>query len=43
MATQLATVTDDAVVALGPNLRLPLRLVATAAEREILRLVRRCG
>jgi hypothetical protein len=36
MVTQLATLTDDGVVALGPNLWLPLRLVTTPAEREIL-------
>lgn len=36
MVTQLAALTDDGVVALGPNLWLPLRLVTTPAEREIL-------
>lgn len=41
MATQLAALTDDGVVALGPNLWLPLRLVTTPAEREILGPVRR--
>jgi hypothetical protein len=41
MATALATLTDDGVVALGPNLWLPLRLVTTPAEREILGPVRR--
>ncbi|MGH3772808.1 MAG: hypothetical protein ACRDRW_15690 [Pseudonocardiaceae bacterium] len=40
MATQLAELTDDGVVALGPNLWLPLRLVTTPAEREILGPVR---
>ncbi|MBV8541094.1 MAG: hypothetical protein JO063_02040 [Pseudonocardiales bacterium] len=41
MATQLAALTDDGVVALGPNLWLPLRLVTAPAEREILGPVRR--
>lgn len=41
MATQLASLTDDAVVALAPDLWLPLRLVTTPAEREILGAVRR--
>ena len=41
MAQQLATLADDGVVALGPNLWLPLRLVTTPAEREILGPVRR--
>ncbi|MDQ3764170.1 MAG: hypothetical protein M3460_22080 [Actinomycetota bacterium] len=41
MANQLAMLTDDGVVALGPNLWLPLRLVTTPAEREILGPVRR--
>jgi hypothetical protein len=41
MATQLSGLTDDGVVALGPNLWLPLRLVTTPAEREILGPVRR--
>jgi hypothetical protein len=36
MVTQLTTLTDDGVVALGPNLWLPLRLVTTPEEREIL-------
>lgn len=42
MATQLAALPDDGAVALGPNLWLPLRLVTTAAERDILGPVR-CG
>ncbi|MGH3683827.1 MAG: hypothetical protein ACRDRU_00845 [Pseudonocardiaceae bacterium] len=41
MTHQLTTLTDDGVVALGPNLWLPLRLVTTPAEREILGPVRR--
>ncbi len=41
MATALAALTDDGVVALGPDLWLSLRLVTTAAEREILGPVRR--
>ncbi|HEX6403353.1 MAG TPA: hypothetical protein VF003_09410 [Pseudonocardiaceae bacterium] len=41
MTKQLAGLTDDGVVALGPNLWLPLRLVTTPAEREILGPVRR--
>ena len=41
MAKQLAVLTDDGVVALGPDLWLPLRLVTTHAEREILGPVRR--
>jgi hypothetical protein len=41
MAQQLSGLTDDGVVALGPNLWLPLRLVTTPAEREILGPVRR--
>ncbi|MGH3721524.1 MAG: hypothetical protein ACRDRI_22290 [Pseudonocardiaceae bacterium] len=41
MTTQLAELTEDGVVALGPNLWLPLRLVTTPAEREILGPVRR--
>ncbi|MGH3964346.1 MAG: hypothetical protein ACRDRY_13990 [Pseudonocardiaceae bacterium] len=41
MTNQLATLPDDGVVALGPNLWLPLRLVTTPAEREILGPVRR--
>jgi hypothetical protein len=40
MADQLTTLKDDAVVALGPNLWLPLRLVTTPKEREILGPVR---
>jgi hypothetical protein len=38
---QLAALPDDGVVALGPNLWLPLRLVTTPAEHEILGPVRR--
>ncbi len=38
---QLATLDDDQVVALAPNLWLPVRLVTTPAEREILGPVRR--
>ena len=41
MMNQLTELTDDGVVALGPNLWLPLRLVTTPAEREILGPVRR--
>jgi hypothetical protein len=41
MTKQLAGLPDDGVVALGPNLWLPLRLVTTPAEREILGPVRR--
>jgi hypothetical protein len=41
MTKQLEGLTDDGVVALGPNLWLPLRLVTTPAEREILGPVRR--
>jgi hypothetical protein len=41
MVNQLTTLTDDGVVALGPNLWLPLRLVTTPAEGEILGPVRR--
>jgi hypothetical protein len=41
MTHQLSELTDDGVVALGPNLWLPLRLVTTPAEREILGPVRR--
>jgi hypothetical protein len=41
MANHLAALTEDGVVALGPNLWLPLRLVTTPAEREILGPVRR--
>ncbi|MGH3777315.1 MAG: hypothetical protein ACRDRR_16570 [Pseudonocardiaceae bacterium] len=41
MMHQLAELPDDGVVALGPNLWLPLRLVTTPAEREILGPVRR--
>ncbi|MDQ1532128.1 MAG: hypothetical protein QOE37_2253 [Microbacteriaceae bacterium] len=40
MAAQLAELADDGVVALGPNLWLPLRLVTTPAEQEILGPVR---
>jgi hypothetical protein len=41
MVDQLVSLTDDGVVALGPNLWLPLRLVTTPKEREILGPVRR--
>jgi hypothetical protein len=41
MMNELAELADDGVVALGPNLWLPLRLVTTPAEREILGPVRR--
>ena len=41
MTNQLTSLTDDGVVALGPNLWLPLRLVTTPKEREILGPVRR--
>ncbi|MDQ2880510.1 MAG: hypothetical protein M3Y48_04410 [Actinomycetota bacterium] len=41
MTNQLAALTDDGVVALGPDLWLPLRLVTTPAEQEILGSVRR--
>ncbi|HKS50684.1 MAG TPA: hypothetical protein VJS67_02310 [Pseudonocardiaceae bacterium] len=41
MMQQLAGLTDDGVVALGLNLWLPLRLVTTPAEGEILGPVRR--
>ncbi|MGH3755709.1 MAG: hypothetical protein ACRDRP_24065 [Pseudonocardiaceae bacterium] len=41
MMNQLTELPDDGVVALGPNLWLPLRLVTTPAEREILGPVRR--
>jgi hypothetical protein len=41
MMNQLAALPDDGVVALGPNLWLPLRLVTTPAEHEILGPVRR--
>jgi hypothetical protein len=41
MTKQLAGLTDDGVVALGPNLWLPLRVVTTPAEREILGPIRR--
>ncbi|MGH3982525.1 MAG: hypothetical protein ACRDST_07545 [Pseudonocardiaceae bacterium] len=41
MTHQLTSLTDDGVVALGPNLWLSLRLVTTPAEREILGPVRR--
>lgn len=40
MAAQLATLPDDGVVALGPNLWLPMRLVTTPAERDILGPIR---
>ncbi len=41
MVAQLSGLADDGVVALGPNLWLPLRLVTTPAERKILGPVRR--
>ncbi|HEY2763452.1 MAG TPA: hypothetical protein VGJ13_05480 [Pseudonocardiaceae bacterium] len=41
LMNQLTTLKDDGVVALGPNLWLPLRLVTTPKEREILGPVRR--
>lgn len=41
MTDQLVALPDDGVVALGPNLWLPLRLVTTPAEQEILGPVRR--
>jgi hypothetical protein len=41
MTNQLAALPDDGVVALGPDLWLPLRLVTTPGEREILGPVRR--
>jgi hypothetical protein len=41
MMNQLTSLPDDNVVALGPNLWLPLRLVTTPKEREILGPVRR--
>lgn len=41
MVDQLVSLKDDGVVALGPNLWLPLRLVTTPKEREILGPVRR--
>lgn len=41
MTRELVTLADDVVVALGPNLWRPLRLVTTPAEREILGPVRR--
>lgn len=41
MMNQLTSLTDDGVVALGPNLWLPLRLVTTPKEREILGPIRR--
>ncbi|MGH3980714.1 MAG: hypothetical protein ACRDRZ_17225, partial [Pseudonocardiaceae bacterium] len=41
MVNQLGTLSDDQVVALGPNLWLPLRLVTTPGERELLGPVRR--
>jgi hypothetical protein len=41
MMNQLAALPDDGVVALGPDLWLPLRLVTTPAEQEILGPVRR--
>jgi len=41
MVQQLTTLKDDQVVALGPNLWRPLRLVTTAKEQQILGPVRR--
>ncbi|HEY2723459.1 MAG TPA: hypothetical protein VGI84_02115 [Pseudonocardiaceae bacterium] len=41
MVDQLVSLADEEVVALGPNLWLPLRLVTTPKEREILGPVRR--
>jgi hypothetical protein len=41
MVQQLTTLSDDQVVALGPNLWRPLRLVTTAKEQQILGPVRR--
>lgn len=41
MTRQLSALTDDAAVALGPNLWLPLRLVTTPAEQKILGPLRR--
>ena len=41
LAGALTTLGDDQVVALGPNLWLPLRLVTTPRERDILGPVRR--
>lgn len=41
MVDQLVSLQDDGAVALGPNLWLPLRLVTTPKEREILGPVRR--
>ncbi|MGH3797530.1 MAG: hypothetical protein ACRDSP_21895 [Pseudonocardiaceae bacterium] len=41
MIDELTSLKDDGVVALGPNLWLPLRLVTTPKEREILGPVRR--
>ncbi|HEU0090224.1 MAG TPA: hypothetical protein VFQ77_21650 [Pseudonocardiaceae bacterium] len=41
LTSQLTALPDDGVVALGPNLWLPLRLVTTPKEREILGAVRR--
>jgi hypothetical protein len=41
LAAQLSALSEDSVVALGLNLWLPLRLVTTTAEREILGPVRR--
>ena len=40
MVQQLSALGDDGVVALGPNLWLPLRLVTTSRERDILGPVR---
>ncbi|GGM51639.1 hypothetical protein GCM10012275_23130 [Longimycelium tulufanense] len=41
MAQQLTTLKDDGVIALGPNLWRPLRLVTTPKEQQILGPVRR--
>lgn len=41
MVQQLTTLPDDGVVALGPNLWLPMRLVTTQREQQILGPVRR--
>lgn len=41
MARQLASLTDDGVVALGTDLWVPVRLVTTATESELLGPVRR--
>ena len=41
MTQQLTTLADDVVVALGRNLWLPMRLVTTGKEQQILGPVRR--